>query len=78
VLLGYSSGSFEQTLLQEQQKALVQTVMFRLTELSFDACVTKPGASLSSGEKSCIHAVTSKYLETSEFIVGAMGGAGQH
>jgi hypothetical protein len=62
--------------MQEQQKALVQQVMFRLTELSFESCVTKPGTTLSSGERSCINAVTTKYLETSEFIVGAMGGAG--
>ncbi len=62
-------GSFEQDLVMEQQKAMVQAVMARLTEMSFDQCVSKPSASLSSSEKSCIQAVTNKYLDASEFTV---------
>jgi hypothetical protein len=65
-----SAGGFEQDLAMEQQKAMVQAVMGRLTEMSFEACVSKPSTSLSSSEKSCIQAVTSKYLDASEFTVG--------
>lgn len=54
----------------EQQKALIQAVMFKLTEASFESCVTKPSSSLSSTERSCISAVVGKYLDTSEFVVG--------
>ncbi len=70
-------GSFEQEVAIEQQKAMIQAVMFKLTEASFDACVTKPSSSLSYGEKSCISAVVGKYLDTSELIVAKMQG-GQH
>ena len=65
-----SAGGFEQDLAMEQQKAMVQAVMGRLTEMSFEACVSKPSTSLSSSEKSCIQAVTSKFLDASEFTVG--------
>ena len=62
-------GSFEQDLVMEQQKAMVQAVMARLTEMSFEQCVSKPSSSLSSSEKNCIQAVTNKYLDASEFTV---------
>ena len=65
-----AGGSFEQELAMEQQKAMVQAVMGRLTEMSFEACISKPSSSLSSSEKSCIQAVTAKYLDASEFTVG--------
>jgi hypothetical protein len=65
-----SAGGFEQDLAMEQQKAMVQAVMGRLTEMSFEACISKPSSSLSSSEKSCIQAVTAKYLDASEFTVG--------
>lgn len=74
-----SSGgsSFEQEVMLEQQKAVIQAVMFKLTESSFDACITKPSSSLSYNEKSCISAVVGKYLDTSELVVARMQG-GEH
>ncbi|KAJ1423552.1 hypothetical protein B484DRAFT_451820 [Ochromonadaceae sp. CCMP2298] len=72
---GMTGSSFEQELMQEQQRAVIQAVMFKLTESSFDACVPKPSSSLSYGEKSCISAVVGKYLDTSELVVGRMQGA---
>eukprot|EP00428_Durinskia_dybowskii_P070423 CAMPEP_0170390296 /NCGR_PEP_ID=MMETSP0117_2-20130122/19070_1 /TAXON_ID=400756 /ORGANISM="Durinskia baltica, Strain CSIRO CS-38" /LENGTH=124 /DNA_ID=CAMNT_0010646331 /DNA_START=40 /DNA_END=414 /DNA_ORIENTATION=+ len=65
-------GSFEQQIMMEQQKAVVQAVMLKLTESSFDACITKPSSSMSSSERSCIGAVVSKYLDASELVVGRM------
>lgn len=70
-------GSFEQELAMEQQKAIIQAVMFKLTEASFDACVTKPSSSLSRGEQSCISSVVGKYLDTSELVASRLQG-GQH
>jgi hypothetical protein len=67
-------GSFEQELAMEQQKAMVQAVMFKMTEMSFDKCITKPSTSLSSSEKSCIKSVVSKYLDSSEFVIGRFSG----
>jgi len=67
-------GGFEQEVMMEQQKAMIQAVMFKLTDAAFDACVTKPSTSLSSSEQSCISAVVGKYLETTELVVGRLQG----
>ena len=61
----------QQIVMQEQQKALVQQVISKLTEVSFDTCLTgKPDKQLSATERSCIHTVVGKYLDTSEFVIG--------
>jgi len=65
---GGAGGSFEEQVMMEQQQAIIKAAMFRLTELSFSKCVQKPSSSLSSSEQSCISAVVSKYLETSQFV----------
>jgi len=72
-----AGGSFEQEVMLEQQKAVIQAVMFKLTESAFDACITKPSSSLSYGEKSCISSVVGKYLDTSELVVSRMNGGQQ-
>merc|ERR1719215_181232 len=55
----------------EQQRALVQQVIAKLTEVSFDTCLQKkPDSTLSAGERACIHTVVGKYLDTSEFVLG--------
>lgn len=69
---GGGGGSLENELMMEQQKALVQAIMFKLTETAFESCVTKPSSSLSSSEQSCITAVVTKYLDASEFVVRKM------
>ncbi len=76
--LGGGSNNFEQELMLEQQKAMIQAVMLKLTDAAFDVCVTKPSSSLSSSEQTCISAVVGKYLETSELIVRKMNGDQQH
>ena len=48
--VGGSAESFQQELLLEQQKALIQAVMFKLTETAFKKCVTAPNTSLSSSK----------------------------
>lgn len=47
---GTSTESFQQELIMEQQKALIQAVMFKLTETAFQKCVTSPSTSLSSSK----------------------------
>ena len=55
----------------EQQRALVQQVIAKLTEVSFDTCLkAKPDSALSATERACIHTVVGKYLDTSEFVLG--------
>ena len=67
-----SGADLQQELIQLQQSAMVQAVMFKLTEMAFDSCVTKPGPSLTSSEQSCVNAVVKKYLDTSEFTTGKL------
>ena len=62
-------GDFQDQILQLSQQAMVQALMFKLTERGFEQCVSKPGSSLSSSEQSCIRAVTSKYMESSAYIM---------
>jgi hypothetical protein len=52
---------------------LVQAIMFKLTELSFERCVPKPSTSLSGSERACIRATTLKYLETTQLVISGMG-----
>ena len=47
-------SQLEELVMAEQQKALVQSVIARLTEMAFDNCITKPSSSLSSSEQGCI------------------------
>lgn len=67
-----SNNALQEQLQLEQQKAMIQTVMLKLTDIAFDHCVHKPSSSLSSSEVSCINATVGKYLETSEFIVSKL------
>jgi len=53
-----------------RQKALVQQVIAKLTEVAFDHCVDKPDSALSARQRTCIHTVVGKYLDTSEFVIG--------
>lgn len=48
-----------------RQKALVQQVISKLTEVSFDQCIDKPQASLTSHQRACVHTIVGKYLDTS-------------
>lgn len=68
-----TTTKFEEILQEEQKKLLVQAIMFKLTDISFEQCVKKPSTSLSAIEKSCITSVSSKYLESSQFIVAGLG-----
>ena len=66
-----SQAELQRAVVAEQQRALVQQVIAKLTEVSFDTCLQKkPDSTLSAGERACIHTVVGKYLDTSEFVLG--------
>ena len=67
------NSQFEQQILQEQQKALVQAMVFNLTQVSFEKCVKTPSSSLSSTERQCIHATTTKYMESTTHVIESLG-----
>ncbi len=55
-------------LAQEQQKAVVQAAISKLTELCWDSCVQRPEAKLSSSDQQCIANCAERYLDTANFI----------
>ena len=64
-------GDVRAGVVEARQRALVQQVIAKLTEVSFDTCLQKkPDSTLSAGERACIHTVVGKYLDTSEFVLG--------
>ena len=56
----------------ENQKAIIQQAISKLTETCFDKCVTKPGNKLDSSEANCIANCAGRYLDSSVFIVNRM------
>lgn len=56
----------------EQQRAQMQAIVSRLSDLAFTKCVQKPSSALSSSEESCINATVFKYFDTSEFVLGRL------
>lgn len=56
----------------ENQKAVIQQAISKLTETCFDKCVTKPGNKLDSSEANCIANCAGRYLDSSVFVVNRM------
>eukprot|EP00325_Prymnesiales_sp_UTEX-LB-985_P008997 CAMPEP_0174714200 /NCGR_PEP_ID=MMETSP1094-20130205/17111_1 /TAXON_ID=156173 /ORGANISM="Chrysochromulina brevifilum, Strain UTEX LB 985" /LENGTH=132 /DNA_ID=CAMNT_0015913505 /DNA_START=79 /DNA_END=478 /DNA_ORIENTATION=+ len=56
----------------ENQKAVIQAAISKLTETCFDKCVTKPGTKLDSSEANCIANCAGRYLDSSVFVVNRM------
>lgn len=67
--LGGGSGNFQEQLAVAQQQMIFQQVMIKLTDLSFERCVTKPGTSLSYSEQTCIQATVGKFVDCSQLIL---------
>ena len=56
----------------ENQKAVIQAAISKLTETCFDKCITKPGAKLDATEANCIANCAGRYLDSSVFVVNRM------
>ena len=56
----------------ENQKAVIQAAISKLTETCFDKCVTKPSTKLDSSEANCIANCAGRYLDSSVFVVNRM------
>mmetsp|Transcript_8162 Transcript_8162/g.17868 ORF Transcript_8162/g.17868 Transcript_8162/m.17868 type:complete len:85 (-) Transcript_8162:497-751(-) len=56
----------------EQQKAVIQAAINKLTETCFDKCISKPGAKLDSSEANCIANCAGRFLDSSVFVVSRM------
>lgn len=70
-----SAGSFgasdmQNLLVEEQQRALIQQAISKITAIAWDKCsASKPDSELSSKETDCIKNVTLAYIDSSAFIV---------
>lgn len=47
-------SQLEELVLMEQQRAMINNVVAKLTEIAFESCITKPSSSLSGTEQGCI------------------------
>lgn len=56
----------------ENQKAVIQAAIGKLSEICFEKCVAKPGNKLDSSEATCISHCAGRYLDTSMFIMNRM------
>lgn len=57
----------------ENQKAVIQAAIGKLSEICFDKCCpAKPGNKLDSSEANCISNCAGRYLDTSMFIMNRM------
>ncbi|GMF47353.1 unnamed protein product [Phytophthora fragariaefolia] len=77
--LGASTGAAEmqQLIVEEQQRALIQQAISKITALAWDKCsASKPDSELSSKERDCIKNVTLAYLDTSMFVVHRLNKSG--
>ncbi|DAZ97387.1 TPA: hypothetical protein N0F65_003410, partial [Lagenidium giganteum] len=72
--LGSSSSmgasDMQHMLMEEQQRALIQQAISKITAIAWDKCsASKPDSELSSRERECIQNVTLSYLQSSAFVV---------
>jgi len=67
-----SQQRLQGALQQEQQRAMVQGVIAKLSEMCFDMCIKKPDSKLSSSEQSCVSNCVNRYLDTSVFVAQRM------
>ena len=56
----------------ENQKAVIQQAISKLTETCFDKCVTKTNRGLDQSEANCISNCAGRYLDASVFVVNRM------
>ena len=56
----------------ENQKAVIQAAISKLTETCFDKCVQTPGSKLDSSQANCIANCAGRYLDSSVFVVNRM------
>ena len=56
----------------ENQKAVIQNAISKLTETCFDKCIDMPGNKLDSREANCIANCAARYLDSSVFVVNRM------
>ena len=62
----------QQFMESENQKAVIQAAISKLTDICFDKCIAKPGAKLDSSEANCVANCAGRFLDSSVFVVNRM------
>lgn len=66
-------SEFQQFSIGLQQQMVVQQAITDLSDRAFQKCITSTkDAELSGREVACIHAVTNKWLDSNQFMVGRL------
>lgn len=62
----------QQFMESENQKAVIQAAISKLTDICFDKCVDRPGATLDSSQANCVANCAGRFLDSSVFVVNRM------
>ncbi len=62
-------ASLQSGIAAEQERLMIQALIIKLTDMSFEKCIEKPSSSLSGSEQSCIKATVGKYFDASEYVI---------
>ncbi|TMW58045.1 hypothetical protein Poli38472_013519 [Pythium oligandrum] len=74
---GVGVAEVQSMLMEEQERALIQQAISKITAIAWDKCsASKPDQDLSSRERECIKNVTLAYLDTSMFVVHRLNKSG--
>lgn len=63
------SPAMAEELAHEQQKAVVQRLVAKLTDVCWDKCVGTPSSSFSSRESYCLENCAKRFLDTHQYIL---------
>ncbi|KAF8400023.1 hypothetical protein HHK36_015897 [Tetracentron sinense] len=65
-----SSAELQQFLEQEKEKAMLNEMVAKLTNVCWDKCITgTPGSKFSSGESTCLSNCAQRYMDMSIIIM---------
>lgn len=65
-------AELQQFMETENQKAVIQAAISKLTDICFEKCITKPGNKLDSSEANCVANCAGRFLDSSVFVVNRM------
>ncbi|KAK9117629.1 hypothetical protein Sjap_016576 [Stephania japonica] len=65
-----NSADLQRFIEQEKQKAMVNEMVAKLTDVCWDKCITStPGSKFSSGETTCLTYCAQRYMDMSMMIM---------
>ena len=67
---------YVQAVQQEQQRALVQQVISKLTEVCWEKCVTSTSSAMGGREKTCVENCAKRYIDSSSFVQARLQAKG--